>query len=239
MQRSEDASPRDGGQGHRGHGTTRLFPERGRARVAPGEAGRAHSCGIERSERRGSGTATAPNRECTLSAKATAPQAQPYLEMRQDTGDAPAQPSALSSGPHFRFPSRDRPARTGAGPARPGGDGSATRRRLRARGGAGSAPVASETALCFRGRGHDSLGFRRRTRWCCGRRGCGTLGWGPTPQFCMSALRGWGELPGDGRLDLSPGPGGAGPERVDFQAWRSVRLAICPIGRRPALPSWG
>ena len=36
VQRSEDASPRDSRQGHRGPGTTRLFPERGRARVAPG-----------------------------------------------------------------------------------------------------------------------------------------------------------------------------------------------------------
>lgn len=94
---------------------------RGQARVAPGGAGRAHSCGVERSGRRGSGTATAPNRECTLSAEATAPQAQPYLETRQDTGDAPTPPSALSSCAHFRFPSRDRPARAGAGPARPAG----------------------------------------------------------------------------------------------------------------------
>lgn len=89
--------------------------------MAPGGAGRAHSCGVERSGRRGSGTATAPNRECTLSAEATAPQAQPYLETRQDTGDAPTPPSALSSCAHFRFPSRDRPALAGAGPARPAG----------------------------------------------------------------------------------------------------------------------
>jgi len=121
VQRSEDASPRDNRQGHRGPETTRLFPERGRARVAPGGTGRAHSCGVERSGRRGSGTATAPNRECILSTEAIAPQAQPYLETRQDTGDVPTPPSALSSGAHFRFPSRDRPAHERAGPARPAG----------------------------------------------------------------------------------------------------------------------
>lgn len=138
VQRSEDASPSDGGQGHRGPGTTRLFPE-GSGQGGAGSRQGAYSCGVERSGRRGSGTATAPNRECTLSAGRRQPRRpSPTQETRQDTGDAPTPPSASAA---VRTPL---PV---ARPSRPRGGGacaagrevpSATRRRLRARGGAGS-----------------------------------------------------------------------------------------------------
>lgn len=207
-ERSEDASPRDGGQGHRAPGTTRLFPESGQG----GAGGSRQDAQLwDRAvretrlrDRDGAESRVHPQRQGDSPAGPGLPREAPVHRRRASEALGPQQLSALP------FPVA-RPARPhGGGPCAAWRRRSATRRRPRALGGAGSAPVASETGLCFRGRGHDSLGFRRRTRWCCGRHDCGTLGRGPTPQFCMSVLRGWGELPGDGKLDLSPGPGGAG-----------------------------
>lgn len=153
--------------------------------VAPGGARQGAQLWGQAVRRRGSGTTAAPGRSA-LSAEATAPQVPALLERRARTPEtAPTPPSALSSShAHFRFRRETAPPARGRGlRGRPGAAGSATRRRLRARGGAGSGSAPVATALCFRGRGHDSLGFRRRTRWCCGRRSGGTLGFG------MGALR--------------------------------------------------
>lgn len=168
VQRSEDASLSDGGQGHRGPGTTRLFPE-GSGQGGAGGAGRAHSSwGRAVRETRFRDRDGAESR-VHLSAEATAPAGPALPRRRARTPETrPRRPRPSAAVAHFRFPSRDRPARAGAGlRGRPGGAGSATQapgERV-AGAGSGSAPAAAETALCFRGRGHDSLGFRRRT--CC------------------------------------------------------------------------
>lgn len=232
MQRSEDASPSDGGQGHRGP-EPRLFPEGSGQGGAGEQAGRTAV---------GSGGRETRFRDRDGAESRVHPQRR---------GDGPREPSPTRDAPRtpetapaalglaagtFRF--RRETARPRRGGLPPGREGAGARHAQ-----APERVAGPRLRLCARPC-EAALAAEVRVTTRSASAGVPLVLWAARRRY-VGVWHGSAEVMGGHRqtgLDLKPWAWRSrrwGSWTDEFRKRRSVHLAICPTGRRPGAPSWG